>query len=148
MTIKKHVHKLKRVTYDNNDKIYFCVDDCTFKINSRLVLGKKTICNRCGREFKIDEISARQAKPHCRACDKKKKITNETDTAEFLNTLENLDVLATNRIISRNMEANESHTPDIPSVISDLRGRLTESIRKTLEPLPESEVNDSDEDIL
>lgn len=65
---EKHTHKLKRITHRNGEKVYFCVLNCTFKINVKLSLGKRNICWRCGVEFPMNEYSMRLAKPHCPKC--------------------------------------------------------------------------------
>lgn len=69
-TRTKHIHKFKRHTYTNGEQVFFCVLDCKFKINVGLAIGKVTICNRCGKEFALNENSIRLAKPHCTACTK------------------------------------------------------------------------------
>ena len=77
MSIKKHVHKLKRLTYSNDESIYFCVLDCDYKIKVPLALGKSTICWRCGKEFTINEYALRLVKPICPSCKQTKGKPNE-----------------------------------------------------------------------
>lgn len=74
MMIQKHTHKLKQHRYSTGKKIYFCVLDCDFKIDPALVIGKKSICNKCGKEFIINGYSARLDRPHCENCHKVKKV--------------------------------------------------------------------------
>ncbi len=67
--IEKHVHRLRRLKYKTGNAIFFCtLPDCSYKINTNLALGKRSICNRCGQEFLMDEYNLRLAKPHCLAC--------------------------------------------------------------------------------
>lgn len=70
--IQKHTHKLRKVKYKSGNSTFFCVLDCSFKINPALALGKKTICWRCGEEFFLNEYSIRLTKPHCSRCHKSK----------------------------------------------------------------------------
>lgn len=74
--VLKHVHKLKRVTHSNGEQIYFCVlDECEYKINVKLALGKPCLCWRCAKRFNLNEYALRLAKPHCVACTKSDKLT-------------------------------------------------------------------------
>lgn len=70
--IQKHTHKLRKIKYKSGNSTFFCVLDCSFKISPALALGKKTICNRCGEEFILNEYSIRLTKPHCVRCHKSK----------------------------------------------------------------------------
>jgi hypothetical protein len=63
-----HTHKLKRHSYKSGNAVYFCVDDCNFKIDVALALGKSSICWRCGSTFKLNTYSSKLAKPHCEDC--------------------------------------------------------------------------------
>lgn len=71
--LQKHIHKLKRHRYPSGNTVFFCVLDCTYKIDTALSVGKKALCWRCGREFIMDEYSLRLAKPHCSECHQPKK---------------------------------------------------------------------------
>ncbi len=75
----KHTHKLKRIKYNNNEEMYFCVLDCTFKVVVKEALGKKTICWRCGDEFLMNEYSIRRAKPCCNKCIDHKETLSESE---------------------------------------------------------------------
>lgn len=74
---KKHVHKLKRHKYKNGEHIYFCVNDCKFKVNTKLALGTTTECWKCKQPFSMNEYSIRLDKPHCPNCTKRKDSANE-----------------------------------------------------------------------
>lgn len=78
--ILDHVHKLKRIKYTNGEAIYFCVNgSCEYEINLKKALGKPNECWRCGREFSLNELSLRLAKPHCVKCTHGKKDDEQID---------------------------------------------------------------------
>lgn len=66
----EHIHRLKRHIYPNGTKVYFCTNDCTFKVDVAFALGKKVLCNICNNEFIMNEYSVKLAKPHCTNCGK------------------------------------------------------------------------------
>jgi hypothetical protein len=68
MAVEKHPHKLKRHTYKTGATIYFCVSDCSFRIQTELALGKIAECWRCGKAFPMNSYSITLAKPHCEDC--------------------------------------------------------------------------------
>lgn len=73
LKIEKHTHKLKRLKYRSGNSVFFCVDNCSYKVSSQLALGKRAICWRCGEDFSMNEYSVRLVKPHCENCHKTKK---------------------------------------------------------------------------
>jgi len=74
MTKTTHIHKLKRLKYKSGNTVFFCaLPDCNFKTNISLVLGKRSLCWRCGEPFIMNEYSLRLSKPHCDNCHKTKK---------------------------------------------------------------------------
>jgi hypothetical protein len=76
--VQAHVHKLKRYKYKSTGTaVYFCtLPDCAYKTDTKLTLGKRSICWRCGHEFLINEYSIRLSKPHCMDCKKTKGMIN------------------------------------------------------------------------
>lgn len=69
MSESKHIHKLKRITYKNGSKAFFCtLPDCFFKIGTQFALGKQSLCNRCGKPFIMNAYIIRKALPHCEDC--------------------------------------------------------------------------------
>lgn len=91
MPPKIHVHTYVRAigrrTDNNKDSgmlsYYKCADpDCSHYVRAELVLGKKSICNRCGKEFTLP-ISIRflGMRPHCKRCTKKQISRVELDKA-------------------------------------------------------------------
>jgi hypothetical protein len=90
MAKPNHVHKLKRLRYKSGNEIFFCaLPDCSFKTNTSLVLGKRSICWRCGNEFIMNEYSLRLAKPHCDDCHKPKREYAEVDITKLPSFPEN-----------------------------------------------------------
>ncbi len=81
MTKSTHIHKFKRLKYKTGNIIFFCsLPDCTYKTNIALVLGKRSICWRCGEPFLMSEYSLRLAKPHCENCHKPKNDPESLDS--------------------------------------------------------------------
>lgn len=69
---RNHIHKLRRHTYANKTKVYFCINNCTFKVEVPFALGLIVLCNTCGEPFTMNEYSIKLAKPHCNKCGKMK----------------------------------------------------------------------------
>lgn len=65
---QNHVHKLQKHVYKSKTEIFFCVLDCSYKIDCALALGKQTICHECGNEFTLNEVSIKLKRPHCPDC--------------------------------------------------------------------------------
>jgi len=82
--VQEHTHKLKRHIYPNGTKVYFCILDCTFKVEAAFALGKVVLCNICNEPFPMNEYSIKLAKPHCNACGKM-KIKDPDGKARFIN---------------------------------------------------------------
>lgn len=68
--VRDHIHRLKRTTYSNGTKVYFCTNDCSYKLEVPFALGKIVECNLCEQPFKMNEYSIKLAKPHCNDCGK------------------------------------------------------------------------------
>ena len=99
---QNHIHTFRRHTYKSSgSSIFFCTDAiCNYKIDCDLSLGKEVLCSRCGEPFRIDNISIRQAKPHCRNCDKRRVKDNETGKSYLVNPKEVVSEIANDRIES------------------------------------------------
>ena len=106
-----HIHRLKRHRYPSGNAVYFCtLPDCHYKIDVPLALGKRSLCNICGKEFIMSEYTIKLVKPHCLDCGKirvkdaegnnryVKKITNQiltgiaTETSQDLRSRLNTEV--------------------------------------------------------
>lgn len=68
--VRDHLHKLKRTTYSTGTKVYFCIDDCSYKVEVAFALGKVVRCNICDDNFQMNEYSIKLARPHCNDCGK------------------------------------------------------------------------------
>ncbi len=84
MRTKDHFHKFRRHTYKNKTQVYFCVNDCDYKVDVGMALGKKSLCNICGNEFIMNEYTIKLARPHCTACGKV-KVTDLDGKDRFVN---------------------------------------------------------------
>jgi len=72
---KEHTHRLRRHKYPSGNSVYFCtLPDCHFKLDVALSLGKRTVCNRCGNEFIMNEYHIKLKEPHCDSCSKRKVV--------------------------------------------------------------------------
>ena len=62
-----HIHKYKRFKFPNGKKRgYRCMlPNCPHYIFEAMIVGKQSVCWRCGTTFTIDEVSGKQLKPHC-----------------------------------------------------------------------------------
>lgn len=71
MPKQSHVHKLKKHKYATGNAVFFCtLADCHYKVEVPFALGKRSICNICGKEFVISENTLKLARPHCNECGK------------------------------------------------------------------------------
>ncbi len=80
MAVKVHIHRyiraVGRITNRNKDSglinYYRCADaECSHYLSASLVLGKRSICNRCGKEFTLPfAIRGLTNRPHCKGCTK------------------------------------------------------------------------------
>lgn len=66
--IQEHTHKLRLHKYPNGTKVYFCVLNCSYKVEVAFALGKVTLCNICNSEFEITKLTLRLQEPHCSDC--------------------------------------------------------------------------------
>lgn len=87
MAKRDHIHKLKLHRYKNGTQVFFCIDDCDYRIGRELALGKLTRCHRCGNPFQLNQYSLSLVKPHCEACHIRKgdkKILARRVTDDFV----------------------------------------------------------------
>lgn len=82
--VKDHIHRLKRTTYSSGTKVYFCTNDCSYKIEVAFALGKVVECPSCYQPFQMNEYSIKLAKPHCNNCGKIQKKDPETGKRKFV----------------------------------------------------------------
>jgi hypothetical protein len=72
MAERNHIHKLKRHKYANGTAVFFCVNDCNFKVEAALAVGKKVLCYYCDTPFIMSERDTVVVRPHCKNCSKRK----------------------------------------------------------------------------
>jgi transcription initiation factor IIE alpha subunit len=101
MTSKTHTHKLRRKNYKTTGTaVFYCIDNCDYKIGVEFALGKLTRCNICNNTFAMNEYSIRAAKPRCMDCVKRKTLSSLEVT-----DANNLDGIRTvNRILANTAE--------------------------------------------
>lgn len=111
-----HTHTFRRHTFPSTgNKVFFCTDDkCSYKIDVSLSLGKLNICNRCGNPFKMDHVSIRQAKPHCRECDRR-RVKDEDGATRYVNPETVVKEIAADRVssLADRMKAITSKEDDV-----------------------------------
>lgn len=81
-----HIHKYIRVKLGLRKRVieYKCnLPGCRHHLPKELVVGRKSLCNYCGKEFFMDKSSIRLAKPHCGCISKRDSSTDQTIT-DFL----------------------------------------------------------------
>jgi hypothetical protein len=94
MKKQNHVHKLRRHSYNNGTKVFFCtLPDCNYKVDTFLALGKKAICHLCNDEFIMTEYTVKLARPHCQKCGKM-KIKTASGEVKFINKNRPIQALA------------------------------------------------------
>lgn len=109
-----HTHKLKRIRYKNSTSAYICVLDCTFKADSATLDGRTSICNRCGKEFRLSTYSLTLKFPHCSACHGKPlSVFAQYELNQAINN-PNLIKTKTAEININSLESNETE----PSLIN------------------------------
>lgn len=91
-------------------------DDCSYKVNIKLSLGKLSECHRCGESFEMSVLSARMDKPHCSACVKhkdKKEIRGFVSLKEIPIVLPATDLRARlSKSVDRVVEGSEIKVPN------------------------------------
>jgi len=68
--IAHKVHKYERIKLGNKGfEVFKCMHpNCPHYIRKELVIGRETICWRCGEEVPMTKPMARMKKPHCYMC--------------------------------------------------------------------------------
>jgi hypothetical protein len=81
---QKHTHKYHR----GPNKMWACaLDDCTHYMPKNVewqLEGKKSICWRCGEEFRLDSDSMLHNRPFCQVCKMKDAGMSPDNIAEYL----------------------------------------------------------------
>lgn len=106
--VRDHSHKLKRTEYASGTKVYFCIDDCSYKVEVPFALGKLVRCNICNQEFQMNEYSCKLARPHCGNCGK----------------IQVKDEEGKRRFVSRN-RPQQAIADLAKSAVTDMKSRMT-----------------------
>lgn len=62
--IKKHIHTYRRIPKSRT--LYMCADPhCTHRMSKTFLLGKASLCNKCGDEFELTKYDLKLALPVC-----------------------------------------------------------------------------------
>jgi len=85
MSKRKHTHKYIRGRLGEKHVIFRCAfPDCTHYLAKEFVIGKLSVCNRCGEDFIMTRASVSLAKPHCESCTKSPKAEEQRNIKDFL----------------------------------------------------------------
>ena len=114
MTVEKHLHKLKRHTHATGSQIYFCVNDCSYRISVELSLGKVSECWRCGKAFSMNVYSQTLAKPHCENCHSFKSEANAKARGRVVKPLTQVANLAAESVVESLADRLHNLTSNIP----------------------------------
>jgi len=79
--MKQHIHKYIRHKLGKNKyEVFRCaIPGCVHFITASLIVGRESVCWRCGRVFVVTADLVRK-KPHCAACTRRKdKLGELTD---------------------------------------------------------------------
>jgi len=89
MPKEKHVHKYVRVAMGSRGwTVYKCsIPDCTHFIQEKLVIGRSTICWRCGSTFIMTRHTATLKEPHCRSCTGRNPLERSNNLVDDLSDL-------------------------------------------------------------
>lgn len=128
MTTKKynHIHKLRRDRYSTGRSFYYCVNDCSFKVDVKHSLGKTVLCNKCNKPFVMNEYSIRSAKPKCFDCVKRKESTS---SAVNLDSIISFGVKNAN-IVDRNEPTTRNTAEVSANPITEIQNKFNVLVRE------------------
>lgn len=83
---KNHIHRYEKTILGKNNYVVFrCnLPNCAHYVNSKLVEGKITLCNRCGEEMILDKRAMKFVKPYCVNCVKVRKSASHDKLLDFI----------------------------------------------------------------
>lgn len=114
-----HLHKLKRHHYKTGGSIYFCVNDCSFRVSCNLSLGKIVECWRCGKPFQMNKYSITLDKPHCEGCNEPKNKNYRLSKVKPLTAIANLAAKETTKELRERLNAVMTEPSKPKSEISE-----------------------------
>lgn len=130
MGTKDHIHRyiavFGRKTKKNSNSgfhgYYKCADpDCTHRQKAELIIGKRSICNRCGGEFILPiAVDALRARPHCKKCTRKYPSRGIKRSSEIIQMSGPPQVISTERLNQLSNEAlARMHTDEFELEVED-----------------------------
>jgi late competence protein required for DNA uptake (superfamily II DNA/RNA helicase) len=69
---------------DKNTFFRCNLPDCNHYVQSKLVKGKRTLCNRCNNEMIMDARAMKLEKPHCVDCIKVRRKPSHDKLLEYI----------------------------------------------------------------
>ena len=93
MPVHDHIHKYERgyVDKERTSTVYICrLPDCSHFIGEVFIIGKKSICWKCQREFVIDKATTKLVKLNCGCGRRNKKAITQIDESEFSELLKKI----------------------------------------------------------
>jgi len=86
--MSSHIHKYQRTTLGypariNTGKptywVFRCMlANCPHYVPEALIVGRSSLCHRCGKEFIMTLKESKMKKPHCRECTYSREINHAT----------------------------------------------------------------------
>lgn len=111
-----HLHKLKRHKYKNGTQVFFCSNNCNFKVETALALGKITLCNICSEPFKMTELTCRMVRPHCSSCG---RVRVKTEDGSFKLISKNQMKLVAEGLASNTIQSLKSRLAAVVTIEKD-----------------------------
>lgn len=110
---KNHIHKLRRKQFKTTGTpVYYCIDNCDYKVGVEFSLGKVTRCNSCNEPFAMNEYSIRAAKPKCMNCVKRRTLLGVKD-ANIVERLPTIEQIIPNKDSTSSLKERLSKTTTV-----------------------------------
>lgn len=72
-------HKYQRIKQTSRNIWRCMLTNCTHFLRREEIIGKESICHRCGKKFLIEKALIHLKKLHCRECTKTRDLDTETE---------------------------------------------------------------------
>lgn len=71
---KTHIHKYQKFKWGKNETIIWrcMVPGCPHYVSNEMILGRKSLCHKCGDVFVMTQDKMRRKKPKCDKCQHKR----------------------------------------------------------------------------
>ena len=94
------IHKYQKVVFRSKKKkgketeIWRCMlTNCQHYLVGEMVIGKLSLCNRCGDPFEMREANLQQKKPHCVSCTRPYNQSGKSKKPDLAYIAKNLEDL-------------------------------------------------------